>query len=93
MRGGQHPLGADQGAAAQVLVQGVNQRHLPTPLGCVRVFTAHHARRPRPRSALDAAHVLAVRGWLGRYRVGRGQRGHRRIGRIVHCSGKTRARQ
>lgn len=43
MRCGQHPLGSDQGAAAEVLVQGINQRHLPTPLGRVRVFATDHS--------------------------------------------------
>jgi hypothetical protein len=65
------------------LVQRVDQRHLPTPFGRVRVFAANHPRRPRPRRPFDAAHVFAVRRWFGRYRVGRGKRGHRRIHRIV----------
>lgn len=85
MRGRQHPLGADQRATAKVLVERIDQRHLPTPFGRVRVFATDHPRRPRPGRSFDAAHVFAVRRRLGRYRVGRGQRGHRRIHRIVDC--------
>lgn len=75
VRGRQHPLGADQRAAAQVLVQRVDERHLPAPFGRVRVFAADHSGRPRPGRSLYAAHVFAVRGRLGRHRgIGRGQR-------------------
>lgn len=93
MRCRQHPLGADQRAAAQVLVQRVDERHLPTPFGRVRVFSADHSGRPRPGSSLHAAHVFAVRGRLGRHGgIGRGQRGHRGISRIVNCVSRKKNR-
>jgi len=85
MRRGQHPLGADQGAAAQVLVQRIDQRHLPTPFGRVGVLAANHPRRPRPGRPFDTAHVLTVRGRLGRHGIGRGQRGHGRIRGKINC--------
>lgn len=59
---GQHPLGADQGTAAQVLVQRVDQRHLPTPFGRVRILAAYHSGGARPGRTFDTAHVLAIRG-------------------------------
>lgn len=79
----QHPLGSDKGAAAKVLVQRIDQSHLPTPLVRFRVLSAHDPRSPRPGRPFDAAHVLAVRGRLGRQGIRRGQRGHRRVGRII----------
>ena len=41
--GGEDPLGADQGAAAQVLVEGVDEGHLPAPLPGGGVIPAHYA--------------------------------------------------
>jgi len=83
MRGGQHPLSADQRSPAEILVQRVDQRHLPTPLGRVRVFAADYSRRPRPSRALYAAHILAVRRRFWGYRIWRGQRGHRGVCRKI----------
>lgn len=44
VRGSEHPLRADEGGSAQVLVLGVDQGHLPAPFASFTVFAAHHSR-------------------------------------------------
>ena len=56
MRGCEDPLGADQGSAAQILVERVDERHLPAPLPGGGVIPAHYAARPV--CALHPAHIL-----------------------------------
>ncbi len=53
---GQHPLGSDEGSAAQVLVEGVDEGHLPAPFTGGTVFTSDYPAAPV--GALDTAHVL-----------------------------------
>lgn len=43
MRGGEHPLRPDERGPAQVLVERVDERHLPAPLAALAVLAAHHA--------------------------------------------------
>ena len=80
MCGGEDPLSSDEGSSAEVLVEGVDEGHLPAPLGRVRVFAADDARRPRggarPGSSgrpFHAADVLAVH-----WRPRRTRHAHRR---------------
>lgn len=56
----ENPLSSDEGAPAQVLVKGVDESHLPAPLGGCGVLPAHHPAGPV--GALDAAHVLVAHG-------------------------------
>lgn len=39
----QHPLSANESSTAEVLVQRINQRHLPAPLPILAVFATHHS--------------------------------------------------
>ena len=56
MSGGQHPLGSDQGTTAQVLVQGVDQSHLPAPFAGRGIGPANYAALSV--RALDTANVF-----------------------------------
>lgn len=67
----QHPLSADERPAAQVLVERVDERHLPAPLSWEGVLAAHDAGFPAG-GALQAADVLAPRRGLRRADHGRG---------------------
>lgn len=67
------PLGADERGPAQVLVQGVDERHLPAPFGGLTVFAADDSGGSG--GPLDTADVLAVD------RVSHGTDGHFALGR------------
>lgn len=56
----EHPLSADERSAAQVLVERVDERHLPAPLSREGVLASHDAGFSAG-GALQAADVLAPR--------------------------------
>lgn len=62
MSGCQDPLGADQGSTAQILVQRVDQSHLPAPFTRSTVLATDHPSGPV--RALDTTHVLVGDGVL-----------------------------
>ena len=71
VRSSEDPLGADQRTATEILVQRVDQGHLPAPLPGGAVCAPHHASLPPPRvllalpiGALDPTNVLVGDGVL-----------------------------
>ena len=62
MGGRQHPLGADERAAAEVLIERIDQGHLPAPFGGGGVLAADDATRSV--GAFDAADVTVGDGMV-----------------------------
>jgi hypothetical protein len=62
------PLCANERTTTEVLVQWVDQRHLPTPLCWVAILPTHNATLPVPATSrpLHTTHILAVHSWTGR---------------------------
>ena len=54
--GSEDPLSANESPATQILVEGVDERHLPAPLPGGGVLPSHHPARPV--TALHPADVL-----------------------------------
>jgi hypothetical protein len=64
----EYPLSANECTATEVLVQWVDERHLPTPLCWVTILPTHNTILPVPATSrpLHSTHILAVHRWTGR---------------------------
>lgn len=62
------PLSANQCTTTEVLVQRVDKRHLPAPLGRLTILSSHYTSLSVPATScpLNSAHILAVHWRTGR---------------------------
>lgn len=72
----QHPLCSDQSSPAQILVQRIDERDLPTPFGRFSILASHHSSHSFSNRSFDPADVFIVnRSTRGRRRKVSSQRG------------------